>query len=117
VPRLSPATSLALACDQLAEEWLTDATKRRRITARDIAADTLEYAAAALREAVAVHAAGDTPLSVAEFAALHQVPEPTVRRWCANGAIRANRKGRAWVIRRDEPVPSFGREVEVADAA
>jgi len=117
VPRLTPATSLALACDQLADEWTTDAAKRRRITARDIAADTLEYAAQQLREAVAQHAAGDTPLSVAEYAALHQVPEPTVRRWCANGAIRASKKGRGWVIRRDEPTPQFGAEAEVASAA
>jgi len=115
-PPLDPEqTTLTRTCDRLAAEWEGDARARRRLTPRDLAADTLDYCASALRAAVAQVAEAHVELTVAEYAALHQRAEPTVRRWCATGALRARRSGRAWLIARGELPPAFtGSDTEQA---
>jgi len=112
-----PSTNtLAQSCERLAADWEHDARARRRLTPHDLAADTLDYCASALRQALVQVAEAFVELTTAEYAALHGKKEPTVRRWCASGAVRARRSGRTWLIAAGEQPPTFGGGDDAAPA-
>lgn len=75
--------------ESLAESWISDATKRKAVTATDPVADTLKYAAAELLERVRLASCDTDEMTAEEFAARHQVLPATVRRWCKSGRIGA----------------------------
>lgn len=104
----STDAAVTRACKALASEWLADATKRRALSARDVAADALDYCAGALSETVVRLSDATAEITVREYAALHGRPLSTVRRWCLSGALRARRVGRDWMIRRGDAPPAFG---------
>ncbi len=85
----------------LGDGWRAEAARRRRISATDPVADTLEHCAGELH--AHVHELdGDTVwLGPEGYAELHHVTAQTVRNWIRHGELDATRTAAgAWRIRR-----------------
>lgn len=86
----------------VATAWKTEAGQRRRFTAVDPVADTLDHCATELESQVASLREGAYYLTVEDYARLHDVSAPTVRTWIKTGQLRAIGTDNGWRIRKDE---------------
>lgn len=83
-----------------ARAWKEEAERRRQLWPDDPVAKTFAYCAGELEERVRRQELRTAQLTVAEFATLQRVSEPTVRRWIKRGRIKATKTSEGWAIPR-----------------
>lgn len=75
-------------------EFRTAAKDRRRISANDLGADTLDYCAAEMELVLSMLEDASSWLSVEAFAEIKQVTPQTVRAWIRRGELKAETTAR-----------------------
>ena len=85
----------------MANGWAQEAAKRRKISATDPVADTLEYVAGEVRSELQTIKTASHWLTVEEYAVLKDKSEQTVRSWIRKGLIPARRGKDGYRIPRD----------------
>ncbi|MBK8002408.1 MAG: helix-turn-helix domain-containing protein [Gemmatimonadetes bacterium] len=93
---------LFAATREVAGRWAAEAAERRRISATDPVADTLEYCAGKLLERLHSLDQETEWLSTEDYAVMKGVTPQTVRNWIRRGELRALRAGLGFRIRRTE---------------
>lgn len=88
----------------LAEGWEKEAERRLALWPDDPVAKVFAFCAAELQDRARRQATRTAKLYVNEFADLHRVSEPTVRRWIKQGRLDADRTQMGWVIDRGATV-------------
>lgn len=99
---------------ELAAEWKGEAQRRRAIWPEDPVAAMFAFCAAELEDRVRRQELRTAHLTVAEYAGMHRVSEPTVRRWIKQGLIPATRTSDGYVVARDVEAPRASRRARVA---
>lgn len=82
----------------ISKTWREEATRRRRVTAADPGADTLDFCATELEKKVAEVRASTVRLSVAEYAELKNVSDQTIVNWIHRGWLKAERGTKGFLI-------------------
>jgi hypothetical protein len=80
--------------------WQDEARRRRKISATDPIADSLDYCAGELGELVRQLEADTAWLTPGAYAEMHDVTPQTVRAWIRRGELDARDAGSGWLIRR-----------------
>jgi excisionase family DNA binding protein len=89
---------------RVADSWKLDAANRRRVARQDPVADTLEYCANELVEAMRPIDAPGAVQTAEQFARDHGVTPQAVRKWIQGGRLDAERTGHGYLIRREAVV-------------
>jgi hypothetical protein len=93
--------SVIAAMKQLADVWEKDVGNRRARSRIDPVADAMESCASELRTELARIDDATRLQTPEEYAKEHRCTASTVRRWCANGELEAEKNGAGdWMIPR-----------------
>lgn len=84
-----------------ATAWREEADRRRALWPDDPVATVFAYCAGELEERVRRQRLRTAQLTVEEFANLHRVSPPSVRRWLKQGRVHGVKTSDGWVIARD----------------
>jgi hypothetical protein len=103
---VTPRELVVEEAEKAADEWATEAKRRRTISKADPIADTLDYCAGDLKKRLenVVVVSDDDRISVEEYAALPNVDRSpqTVRAWIRRGLLPAKSTPRGYRIRKNE---------------
>ena len=83
-----------------AESWQQEAADRRKISAIDPVADTLDYCAAEIFDRIAELDQKVNWVNTEEYAELHGITPQTVRSWIRSGDLDAHETPKGYVINR-----------------
>lgn len=93
--------------ESVAASWQLEVKKRRRVTAMDPVADTIEYCASEVRDLVSRLKSDTEQLTPAQYARIHKTTPQTVTGWCRKGKIEATPNGHGWLIPRNAQPPKM----------
>jgi hypothetical protein len=89
------------AVERVAKSWRSEAKERRRISASDPVADTLEYCASELAARLRTIADESQLETVEQRAKRERVTPQTVREWIRTSQLTAQHGARGYLIPRD----------------
>ena len=97
-----------------AATWKTEVAERRRISAHDPVADTLDYCAGEMTSQLKALESDTVWLTVEQYADLKLVTPQTVRNWIRRGELAAHDTEKGYRIKRGEERQSKRRGMRIA---